>query len=107
MPWELTALPADGQSSLGTIEHVQALLRTAIPEVELFRDVSGAEKIRSMESAGVEIPVAIREHWLQSAGAFQGMVRGGGFTLDFHLGDVEAAVASVGIDVRGDGNDAL
>lgn len=104
MPWELRALPSDNRGSLGTVEQVQAKLRAAVPEIELGRDASGAEKIAEMESRGIAVPDVIREHWLGSKGAFQGLYQGEGFAIEFHLGEDESAVPTVGIDVRGSGN---
>ena len=104
MPWELRALPSDDGQSLGTVEHVQAKLRAALPEIELFRDASGSEKLAAMESQGVEVPDFIREHWLGRTGDYRGLVEGDGFTIEFHLGEDEAAVVAVGIDVRGSGD---
>ena len=104
MPWELQALPSDDVGSLGTVEHVQAKLRAALPEIELFRDASGSEKLASMESQGIEVPDVIREHWLRSTGAHQGLIEGDGFTIEFRLGENDAAVVAVGIDVRGGGD---
>ena len=103
MPWELQALPSNG-GSLGTVEHVQAKLRAAVPQIELFQDASGLEKLAAMESRGVEVPDVIREHSLRSKGAYQGLVEGADFSVEFHLGEDEAAVAAVAIDVRGDGD---
>jgi hypothetical protein len=104
MPWELRALPADDSGSLGTVERVQGKLRAAVPEIELYRDASGTEKIAAMEARGVQVPEVIRERWLGSKGAYQGLVEGEGFTIEFHLGEDEAAVVAVGIDVRGGGD---
>jgi hypothetical protein len=104
MPWELQALPSDDRGSLGTVEHVQAKLRAVLPEIELFRDASGSEKLASMESQGIEVPDVIREHWLRSKGTHQALIEGAGFTIEFHLGDDEAAVVAVAINVRGSGD---
>jgi hypothetical protein len=104
MPWELQALPSDDSGSLGSIEQVQAKLRAAVPEIELGRDASGLEKLAAMESQGVKVPDVIREHWRRSKGAYQGLFQGQDFTIEFHLGEDEAAVVAVGIDVRGSGD---
>ena len=104
MPWELQAVPSDDGGSLGTVEHVQAKLRAALPEIELFRDASGSEKLASMESQGIEVPDVIREHWLRSKGAHQGLIEGDGFSIEFHLGEDDAAVVAVGIYVHGSGD---
>jgi hypothetical protein len=104
MPWELQVLPADGGGSLGSVEEVQTKLRAAVPEVELFRDASGAEKIAAMEAQGIQVPEVIREHWLGSKAAFKGLTEGEGFTVEFHLGEDETTVSAVGIDVRGSGD---
>jgi hypothetical protein len=104
MPWELQALSTDDGGSLGTVEHVQAKLRAALPEIELFRDSSGSEKVASMESQGIEVPDVLREHWLRSRGAHQGLIEGDEFTIEFHLGEDDAAVVAVGINVRGSGD---
>ena len=104
MPWELRAVPFDGSGSLGTVESVQAKLRAAVPEIELLRDASGLEKLAAMESQGIEVPDVIREHWLGRKGEYQGLVQGRGYTIEFHLGEDEAAVIAVGIDVRGGGD---
>src|SRR4051812_10394217 len=89
MRWELQAVPSDDSGSLGSVEHVQAKLRATVPEIELTRDASGLEKLAAMESQGVEVPEVIREHWLGSKGAYQGLIEGTGFTIEFHLGDDE------------------
>ena len=86
------------------MEQVQAKLRAAVPEIELFRDASGSEKLAAMESLGTQVPDVIREHWLRSKGAYEGLIEGEGFTIEFHLGEDEAAVVAVGIDVRGSGD---
>lgn len=104
MPWELQIIAVDDSNSLGTVEQVQAKLRAAVPEIELFRDASGTEKLAAMELQGVEIPDVIREHWLRSKGAYRGLTEGDGFTIEFHFGQDETTVPSVGIDVRGSGN---
>ena len=104
MPWELQALPSDDSGSLGTVEHVQAKLRAALPEIELGRDVSGLEKLATMEAQGVKVPDVIREHWLRSKGAYQGLIEGKDFSVEFHLGEDEASVPAVVIDVRGSGD---
>ena len=104
MPWELQALPSDDSGSLGSIERVQAELRVAVPEIELARDVSGREKLAVMEAQGITVPEVIREHWLRSNGAYQGLIEGIGFSVEFHLGEDEAAVVAVGIEVRGSGD---
>jgi hypothetical protein len=105
MAWQLRIVPSrGGGDSLGSVEQVQAKLRGADPEIELFRDASGAEKLASMESQGLTVPDVIREHWLGSKGAFQGLIQGEGFTIEFHLGEDETTVAAVGIDVRGSGD---
>jgi hypothetical protein len=83
---------------------VQAKLRAALPEIELFRDASGSEKLASMESQGVEVPDVIREHWLRSNGAYQGLIEAEGFTIEFHLGEDETKVPAVAMDVRGSGD---
>ena len=57
-----------------------------------------------MQSRAIEVPDAIREHWLRSKGAYQGLFEGKDFTIEFHLGEVETAVLSMGIDVRGSGD---
>lgn len=61
MPWDLQALPSDDSASLGTVEHVQAKLRAALPEIELFREASGSEKLAAMKTQGIEVPDVIRE----------------------------------------------
>jgi hypothetical protein len=104
MPWELQALAVDDHSPLGTLEQVQAKLRAAVPEIELFQDASGAEKIAAMESQGIQIPDVIREHWFRSNGAYQGLVKDKGYTIEFHLGHDQTTVSSIGINVRGNGN---
>ena len=104
MPWELQALPCDDSGPLGTVEHVQAKLRAAVPEIELFRDASGLEKLAAMESQGIAVPDVIREHWLRRKGDYQGLVQGQGYTIEFRLGEDETAVIVVGIDVRGSGD---
>ena len=104
MPWELRAVPSDDSASLGTIEHVQAKLRAAVPEIVLSRDATGVEKLATMESPGLKVPDVIREHWLRSKGAYRGLFEGKDFTIEFHLGEDETAVAAVSIDVRGSGN---
>ena len=104
MPWELQAIPSDDSNSLGTVEQVQATLRAVVPGIELGRDASGAEKLAVMQSRGVEVPDVIREHWLRSKGAYQGLFEGKDFTIEFHLGEDETAVPSMGIDVRGSGD---
>jgi hypothetical protein len=104
MSWQLQILPSTDSQSLGSVEHVQAKLRAAVPEIELFRDASGLEKLAAMESQGIQVPEAIREHWLESKGAFQGLIEREDFTIEFHLGEDETTVAAVGIDVRGSGD---
>lgn len=104
MPWELNAIPFDDTASLGTVEQVQAKLRAAVPEIELFRDASGLEKIAVMESQGIEVPDVIREGWLRSTGAYKGLIEGDNFTIEFYLGEDETAVDAVCIDVRGSGD---
>lgn len=104
MPWELQALSSDDHGSLGTVEHVQAKLRAVLPEIEFYRDASGSEKLAAMESQGIAVPDVIRERWLLPAGAHQGLIEGDGFTIEFHLGEDDAAVIALGIDVRGSGD---
>jgi hypothetical protein len=104
MPWELQALPSDDGGSLGTVEQVQGKLRAAVPEIELGRDAGGAEKLAAMESQGLDVPDMIRELWLRSTGAYIGLIEGDAFTVEFSLGDDEAAVVAVGIDVHGSGD---
>src|SRR5262249_29399793 len=104
MPWELSAIPSDDNISLGTVEQVQARLRMAIPEIELFRDASGMEKITASEAQGFEVPDVIRELWLRSKGSYQGLVEGEGITIEFHLDEDEASVRSILIDIRGNGD---
>ena len=104
MPWELQAIPSDDSESLGSVEHVQAELRAAAPEIELFRDASGLEKLAAMESRGVTVPEMIRDHWLRSTGEYQGLIEGDRFTIEFYLGEDESTVVAVGINVRGAGD---
>lgn len=104
MPWELQALAVDDHRPLGTLQQVQAKLRAAVPEIELFQDASGAEKIAAMESQGIQIPDVIREQWFRSDGAYQGLMDGEGYSIEFHLGRDQTTVPSVGIYVRGNGN---
>jgi len=103
MPWELQAIPIEPAVSLGTVAQVQVQLLAAVPEIELFRDASGLEKLQAMESSGVEVSEGIREHWLRSKGSFQGFLQGDDFTIEFVLGEDENNVTSVIIDVRGGG----
>ena len=104
MPWELQATPSDSSSSLGSVEHVQSQLLAAVPNIELFRDASGPEKIKAMESSGIGVPDFIREHLMQRTGNYEGVLEGDGFTVEFDLGETESAVAAVGINVRGSGD---
>lgn len=104
MPWELQATSRDSDGSMGSVEHVQSQLRATVPEIRLFRDVSGLEKLREMESRGISVPAPIRDVWLQSKGAHEGIVEGDDWTIEFHLGEDEDSVIVVGIDVRGTGN---
>ena len=104
MPWELSAVPADSRPSLGSIAQVQELLRRALPRIQLFRDASGSEKIRAMEAQGIEIPQAIREAMMISGGAYQGLLEGNGWSIEFWLGQGADSVTSVSMDVRGSGD---
>jgi hypothetical protein len=104
MAWELQVLAADGSGSLGTVDEVQGKLRAAVPGIVLGRDASGSEKIAAMEAAGVEVPDVIREQWLGSKGAFLGRFESGDIAIEFSLGEDEAKVTAVLIDVRGSGD---
>ena len=104
MPWELILSPSDSRESLGSVTHVQDLLKTAIPEIELFQDASGDEKIAAMELSGMEVPDVIREMWAGKKGSYQGLYAGPEFTVEFHFDGDEDAVRSVSLDVRGGGN---
>jgi len=104
MAWELQIRSLDGSASLGSVAQVQAKLRGVFPKIELFRDASGAEKLAAMEERGIKVPETIREHWLGLKGAFQGVINGEDFTIEFHLGQDETTVAAVGIEVRGGGD---
>ncbi len=50
MPWELQALPSDDSGSLGTVEHVQAKLRAALPEIGEDKG-SGVNAIRLVHNS--------------------------------------------------------
>jgi len=104
MAWELQVLAAGGGGSLGTVDQVRAKLRAAVPGIELGREAGGAEKIAAMKAAGVEVPDVIRERWLASTGAYVGSFEGDDLTMEFSLGEDEASVAGVLIDVRGSGD---
>lgn len=104
MPWELRAVSLENGGSLGTVEDVQAKLRAAVPEIELFRDSGGADKLAAMESLGVEVPAFFRELWAGSPGAYRGEIVGEEFTIDLYLGTEDASVSEVGIEVRGRGD---
>src|SRR5688572_10209703 len=104
MPWELQIRLPDGSGSLGSLEQVQAMLRAALPEIELFRDASGLEKLAAMEASGVTVPDVIREHWLRSKGAYQGVIEAGALTFEFYLREDETAVRVVLVEVRGSGD---
>jgi hypothetical protein len=104
MPWELSAIPADSRESLGTVEQVQSRLRHALPTIKLFRDADGSEKIRAMESKGIEVPPFIRDIMLRTGGSYLGLLEGDGWTIEFSLGQDENCISRVAIDVRGSGN---
>lgn len=100
MPWDLYIKHKRKNRSLGPVEEVQSRLHEALPTIEFYKEVSGAEKLKLMEDQGIELPDVLKNNFLVSKGSHMGIYEDDGFSIEFCLGQ-DPDVNGIVVEVRG------
>lgn len=102
MPWDVTIRRPDGEP-LGDVDAVCERIAEAVPDVQFYREPSGAERIAAVRARGIEFPEIVRQRLESEPARVRAAFEGGGLSVLLYGFEARPLVA-LHAEVRGEGN---
>ena len=83
------ALEREDASAIGSLDDVQALIRSVFDSVQFAWTQSGPEKLKLAQERGIEFPAALAKSLETVPSLLEGLAVGGNWQISFGLGHSE------------------